>query len=260
MINTQGVKLTFNKAAVAAFTDGELKIIYLFAAISNRLQLHQTRAFGYWATAREESRSQHARDAAMCGIVESLITLAGELKEAWEAIQNCYYGAQVAKTLTPKLPESVQTALKRCNSHFDGNGIVHYLRNTFAYHHDSEAPLQIAKHLAADSEHSFFIFPSVGKYFEYATKVRLSAIAIQLKLTDWDWTKVIETLVNILVKDVYQDIYLVLNGILAELFTKVQLDKETVTEPGIRKWHELSGEYYMHVDENDLHQFMRGKS
>jgi len=259
MINTQGVKLTFDKAALSAFTDGELKIIYLFAAISNRLQLQETKAFGYWATAREESRSQHARDAAMCGIVESLITLAGELKEAWEAIQKCYYGTQVARNLNPKLPQCVQMALKRCNKHFLGTEIVHYLRNTLAYHHDSEAPLQIAKHLADESEHSFFIFPSVGKYFEFATKVRLSAIAIELKLTDWDWAKVIETLVNILVKNVYQDIYLVLNGILAELFTKVQLDKETVTESGIRKWHEMSGEYYMHVDENDLSELMRGK-
>jgi len=78
MIDTQGVKLTFNKASLSAFSDGELKIIYLFAAICNRMQLHQTRAFGYWATARDESRSQHARDAAMCGIVESLITLAAD--------------------------------------------------------------------------------------------------------------------------------------------------------------------------------------
>ncbi len=257
MKDVQGVKLTFDKAGLSAFTDGELKIIYVFAAICNRLQLHQTRAFGYWATARDESRSQNARDAAMCGIVESLITLAGELKEAWEAVQSCYYRTQVAKALNPLLPEHVQTALKRCKKHFDGNGIVHYLRNTFAFHHDSEAPLQIAKHLADDNEHSFVIFPSVGKYCEYATKVRLSAIAIELKLTDWDWTRVIEALVNILVKDVYQDMYFVLNGILAELFTKVQLDKETVTESGIRKWHELSGDYYMHVDENDVRQFIQ---
>src|SRR5947209_4393666 len=132
MKNLQGIKLTFEKTAFATYGPGERKILYVFAAISNRLRLLLTQSFGHWATARNEARSEHARSAALCGIVESLIDLAGELKEAHESINQCYHGTQVSKSLHSQLPTIVQEAMKRLPRHFAGTGLVPYLRNNFA--------------------------------------------------------------------------------------------------------------------------------
>ncbi len=80
MKNLQGMQLTFKKSALASYGDGEVKIILVFAAISNRLKLLESQTFAHWATAKDASRAKPARSAALCGVVESLILLAGELK------------------------------------------------------------------------------------------------------------------------------------------------------------------------------------
>jgi hypothetical protein len=127
MKDLQGVQLTFKKSDLTAFGDGELKIILVFAAVLNRLTLLQTQTFGHWATARDTARSEQTRSAALCGVVESLILLAGELKEAWESIQQCYYRTQVSRSLHSTLPANVQEAMKRCGRHFDGTALTTYL-------------------------------------------------------------------------------------------------------------------------------------
>ena len=108
MKDLEGMHLTFKKSALAAFRRWQLKIILIFAAISNRLKLLEADTFSHWATAKDESRSEPVRNAALCGVVESLILLAGELKEAWESIQHCYHSTQVSKKLNARLPESAQ--------------------------------------------------------------------------------------------------------------------------------------------------------
>lgn len=247
MKDLEGVKITFDKGALAAFSDGELKIIYVFSAITNRLQLVLTQSWGYWATAKDESRSEHARSAAIFGVFESLVLLAGVLKEAYQSIGDCYHDTLVAKSLNSKLPDFVQEALKRLPRHFAGTGITHYLRNNFSHHNDPESVLQLAKRLDKDAEHVCYFFPQDNKYFEFATKVRLFAIADYLKVHDWD--EVIASLVNTVVKKVYPDVHVVLNGILAELFVKVPRQSEPAFEKDVRTFPELSGEYYLWLEQ-----------
>jgi hypothetical protein len=248
MKDLQGTQLTFKKSALAAFGDGELKIIFVFAAISNRLKLLEAQTFGHWATAKHVTQSGPTHSAALCGVVESLILLAGELKEAWESMQQCYYGTQVSRSLNAKLPGGVQDALKRCGRHFDGAGLVSYLRNNFANHNNAGEMLKIAMALDDDAEFMFSLFPQDNKYFEYATKVRLLAIASHLKLSEMDWDKVVERMVEIIVKHVYTDIHSALNGILSELFTTVTLDRESKDLDGVPNWNEMSGGYYFFIE------------
>lgn len=248
MKTLQGMRLTFQKSDLAAFSDGELKIVFVFAAISNRLQLLEAQTFSQWATAKDDSRSEHARSAALCGVVESLILLAGELKEAWESVQQCYHGTQVSHSLHSKLPSAVREAMKRCGRHFDGAGLTSYLRNNFANHNNADEMLKIAKALEGGAEFSFSLFPQDNKYFEYATKVRLAAVAGQLSLRDWEWDQVVQKMVEIVVKEVYADIHAALNGILAELFTSVPLRHDSVDLDGVRSWNEFPGEYYFCIE------------
>lgn len=248
MKDLQGMQLTFKKSDLAAFGDGELKIIFVFAAVSNRLKLLETQAFGHWATAKDASRSEHVRSAALCGVVESLILLAGELKEAWESVQQCYYGTQVSRSLHSKLPANVQEAMKRCGRHFEGTALTTYLRNNFANHNNASEMLKIAKALDEAAEFTFSLFPHDNKYFEYATKVRLAAIADYLKLQDWEWDKVIQRMVGIIVKEVYADIHAALNGVLSQLFTTVTLQRQPETVAGVRTWNEFPGEYYFFIE------------
>jgi hypothetical protein len=248
MKDIPGVKVTFRKGALATFGDGELKIIYVFSAISNRLTLQITQSFSHWATAKDASRPEHVRNAALCGVVESLIDLAGELKEAWESIQQCYYGTKVSHSIHAKLPVFVQEAMKRCGGHFAGTGLVSYLRDNFANHNDSNEVLNIARHLDDDTENTFFIFQNDNKYFEFATKARLAAIAMHLQLKNWEWHDIVMSMVVTIVKEVYADIHVVLNGILAELFSGVVLDREQETLKDVRSFSELSGEYFLFLE------------
>ncbi len=248
MKDIQGVKVSFEKSEFAAFGDGERKIIYVFAAILNRLKLLQTQSLGYWATAKDETRSEHARHAALCGIVESLILFAGELKEAYESVQQCYYATKVSQSVHAKLPKNVQDSLKRLSEHFVGTGLTAYLRNSFANHNDSDELLKIANGLNDEADHTFYWFPQDNMYFEYATKARLAAIAMHLKLPEWDWETVIARMVDILVKEVYADVHAALNGVLSELLARMQFQREPVTVEGVRTFHELSGEYYLFLE------------
>jgi hypothetical protein len=245
MKDIQGFKVSFEKSEFAAFGDGERKIIYVFGGISNRLKLLWTQSVGYWATAKDKTRSEHARNAALCGIVESLILLAGELKEAHESIRQCYYGTHVSRSIQAKLPSNVQDALKRLSKYYEGDNLATYLRDRFANHNDSNEVLKIANGLDHEADHTFYWFPHDNKYFEYATKARLAAIAMYLTLDEWDWETVIAKMVKIVVTEVYPDVHAALNGVLSELLGQMELQRESIIEQGVRNWHELSGEYYV---------------
>ena len=69
MIDTQGVKLTFNKASLSAFQQQRAQDHLPLRGYLQPDATTPNASFGYSATARDESRSQHARDAAMGGIV-----------------------------------------------------------------------------------------------------------------------------------------------------------------------------------------------
>jgi hypothetical protein len=60
-----------------------------------------------------------------------------------------------------------------------------------------------------------------------------------------DKDKVIAKMVDIVVREVYVDVHAALNGILSGLLGQMQLQREPVTEQGVRNFHELSGEYYL---------------
>jgi hypothetical protein len=248
MRDIQGMQLTFKKSDLTAFGDGELKIILVFAAISNRLKLLETQTFGHWATAKDASRPEHTRSAALCGVVEFLILLAGELKEAWESIQQCYYGTQVSRSLHSTLPANVQEAMKRCGRHFVGTALTTYLRNNFANHNNVSEMLKIARALDEAAEFSFSLFPHDNKYFEYATKVRLAAIADHLKLRDWEWDQVVRRMVAIIVKEVYSDIHAALNGVLSQLLSTVTLQRQPEILARVRKWNEFPCEYFFFIE------------
>jgi hypothetical protein len=108
--------------------------------------------------------------------------------------------------------------------------------------------LKIARALDETAQFRFSLFPHGNNYFEYATKVRLAAIADQLKLRDWEWDEVVGRIVEIIVKEVYPDIYAALNGVLSQLFTTVTLQRQPETLAAVRTWNEFPCEYYFLIE------------
>ena len=63
MKNLQGVKLTFDKKSLKSFTDGELKCLYVFPHILNRLKLLDAQVFSHWAVGTDTSLPDPVRQA-----------------------------------------------------------------------------------------------------------------------------------------------------------------------------------------------------
>src|SRR5439155_16023313 len=114
---------------------------------------------------QDESSEQAKRDVAICGFIESLILIAGELKEAWQAIQQCYYGTKVAKAMNSTLPTQIQEMLKRCGPHFSGDSLISFLRNKFAYHNSPLLVLDAIKATSDDGKMGFYVLDQRIFYF-----------------------------------------------------------------------------------------------
>lgn len=245
MKTTSGAKITFTKADLANFSDGQKKVLYVFAHILNRTKLLETQVFSHWRTATDAQRSPIERDAALFGVFEFLILLAGDLKEGWEAFQSCYYGTQLSKIMNAQLSEEVQQTLKRLPNHFTGTSIAHRLRNDFAYHHSPEKVLSTVHILEDDDPHTAYLLDDDNNYFDYATKLRIAAVAESLGLTDW--RTVIKHLVTTIAGEVFNDFSTALNAILVTLVETITHQHEAVELPSVPSDEELSGHYFFYV-------------
>ncbi len=246
MKTLDGAKLTFDKRGLTGFTDGELQCMYVFPQILNRLKMLDGQVFGHWAVALDLSRPAAVRDAALCGVIESIFLTAGELKEAWEAIQQCFYARQVSKTMHPLLPADVQGKLKRLPEYFKGTSLTTFLRNNFSYHNSPDAVLASIKLLDEDDPHTAYLLPQENNYFDYATKVRLATVAEHLKLSDRN--TVVDEMLKIVVKEVLTDVSNVLNAILAMLFQKVAVKNEALSLAEVKSESELTADFFFYVD------------
>jgi len=241
-----GAKITFTKAALAGFSVAEKKAFYIFAHILNRTKLLEAQIFSQWQTVLDTQRSSIERDAALFGLFEFIILLAGELKEGWEAITICYHKSQLSKTLNTQLPEEVQKILKRLPDHFNGTSITHHLRNHFAYHHDPEKIFSAFQLLADDDLHIAYLFSEENNYFDYATKLRIAAVAESIGHSDW--RRAVEHLVTKVAGEVGADVSKVLNAILATLIAKIiDCDHEAVELPSVPNETELAGHFFFYA-------------
>jgi hypothetical protein len=245
MKDIHGAKLTFDRKALAGVTDGELKCLYVYPHILNRLQMLDAQVFSHWAVGTDTSRPEPTRQAALCGVLESIVLIAGELKEAWEAIQQCYYGTQVSKSLHTLLPTDIPDKLKRLPGYFSGASLTTFLRNNFSYHNSPAVILESVKLLPDDDPHVVYLFPEENRYFDYATRLRLVAIAKFLNLDDVN--AVIEETLKIVVREVLTDVSNVLNAILSTLFQKVAHEKEAATLNQVKSDAELSADYFFYL-------------
>ncbi|HBC89432.1 MAG TPA: hypothetical protein DCZ94_21045 [Lentisphaeria bacterium] len=243
-----GRKIKFTKANLSHFSDAQMTAFYVFPHILNKLKLLETQIFSQWQTATDSKRSQIEREAALLGAFEFILLLAGELKEGWEAIQSCYYGNKLSKTLNTKLRKDAQYALKRLPSHFTKTSIALRLRNDFSYHHSPDKVLSTTKILEKDDPHTAYLFKDDNNYFDYATKLRIASVAESLELSDW--RKVIEHLIFTVVKEVYQDMAIALNTILGELMKTVSCGQEVVDLPNVPSDVELSGHFFFYVSKS----------
>jgi len=241
-----GAKITFTKADLAHFSDGQKKVLYVFAHILNRTKLLETQVFSQWRTATDTQISSIERDAALFGVFEFLILLAGDLKEGWEAFQKCYFGTQLSKTLNAQLSGEIQQTLKRLSSHFSGTSITHRLRNDFAYHHSPDKVLSTLDILADDDPHTAYLFDDDNNYFDYATKLRIAAVAESLGIMDW--RTVVEHLVTTVAGEVFGDFSTALNAIVVTLMETIAPQHEAVELPSVPSDGELSGHFFFYIN------------
>lgn len=240
-----GAKITFTKTNFADFSDGQKKVLYVFAHILNRTKLLEVQVFSQWRTAKDAQLSSIERDAALFGVFEFLLLLAGDLKEGWEAIQSCYYKTQLSKTVNPQLPAEVQQVLKRLPNHFTKTSITHRLRNDFSYHHSPDKILSTIEMLEGDDLHVAYLFGDDNNYFDYATKLRIAAVAESIGLSDW--RKVVEHLITAVAVEVFGDFSTALNAILVTLLNAIPHQHEVVELPSVPSDNDLSGHFFFYV-------------
>jgi len=224
MPTLKGTYVSFNKSDLAHLDDGQLKIICVFPQITNRLAVLEAQVYGHMNVALDASNEQAKRAVAICGFIESLILIAGELKEAWEAIQQCYYGTKVAKTMNPALPKEIQERLKRCGAHCSGDSLLTFLRNNFAYHNSPSLMLDAIKATSDDSTMAFYVLDQRVFYFDYATQNRMAAIAQWLGVEDP--TEIIHPLMQGVLAQAFNDIYLPMVVIAHTILLTVKNDHE----------------------------------
>ena len=180
-----GTLVSFQKKDLAHLNDGQLKILCVFPHIMNRLKVLETQVYSHMNVMQDESIDIAKREVAICGFLEAIILMAGELKEAYEAIQHCYYRTQLAKSMKSLLPDDIQERLKRLPRHFSGDSLVHFLRNNFAYHNSPDTALQTIKILDDDTSMAFyFLDQGANIYFQFATNIRIVALAEWMGIDD----------------------------------------------------------------------------
>jgi hypothetical protein len=230
----KGLQVTFDRADLDHLDDGQLKIICVFPHITNRLAVLETQVYAHMNVFLNQETEQAKRDAALCGYLESIILIAGELKEAWESIQKCYYGTKVAKAMNSKLPLEIQECLKRCGSHFSGDSLVHFLRNNFAHHNSPDIMLATLKAAPRKVQLSFYVLEQRVFFFDYATKVRMAAIADKLGVDDV--SDIVHPMTETIMGHVFHDVSLpmlvIANDILLTLKTiRTPIEVNNVPEP-----------------------------
>ena len=226
-------------------SDGHLKALYVFGHILNRLKLLEAQVFGHWNTFHIKKADSAQSSAAEFGVIESILLLAGELKEAWEAIQSCYHGSKLSKDLNGKLSDSTKDALKRIPIHCSRDGVIYKLRNNFAYHHSPDVMLDEAKKLDSADQHSAHIFDGGNTFFCFAADLRILAIATVLE--HGDLATLSDHLVEKVAKDAFVDVSTVLTEILTTILSEVSIGTEDRTLDGIPSSVEITADYFFHI-------------
>lgn len=246
MKNIRGEHLTFAKSRLNGLSDGHLKALYVFAHILNRLRLLESQVFAHWNTSTAEPAGHVKSEAAGHGAIETLLYLAAELKEAWEAIQSCYHTSQLSKSLNSRLPAEVQEALKRIPKHCSGDGVIYKLRNQFSYHHSPDEVLAAAKELVDDDPHNAFLFEGENNFFGFAADLRILTIAKVLGISNPN--KLMEYLVREVAGEAYNDISATLTAILAEILSEAGVGVADVELSDVPSSDELRAGFFFHID------------
>lgn len=245
MKDLNGVRVTFTKADLAHLNDGQLKIIGVFPHILNRLKMLESQVYAHMNVALDESLENAKREVAVCAFVESVILIAGELKEGWEAFQQCYYQTKVSLAMNGALPAEIQTRLKRLSGHFTGTSLATFLRNNFAYHNSPGTIVETMKLLENDDTMAFYILAEDNHYFDYTTKIRIAAIAERLRVSDW--TQVVTPLLQEIMGKVFNDVYLSMSVILRDILTTVAHERSSIEVKGVPSDQELRSEVFFHM-------------
>ena len=230
MKDISGSLITFKGSELTKLSDGELQVISVFPHVLNRLKMLETQTFGHMNVLLDETLPKVKRDCALCGFLESTILIAGELKEAWESLNQCYYSSKLSMTLTEKLPPPVREKLKGLKTYFSGKSLINFLRDKFAYHNSSEIALATTKLLEEKSDLRFYYLGEENIFFYYAMVLRMNAIADFLNLSTSEG--IVPHLMENILGRAYNDVYLVMTVIVSEVFKSLNCVKTpaTITE------------------------------
>ena len=226
MKDLKGLVISFKKADLVKLNEGELQVLAVFPHVINRLNMLESHAYSHSNVAMDSSVGPEKRVMAVSAFVESVILVAGELKEAWEALQKYYYGSQLAKAMNPKLPLPIQEMLKRLSGHFKGESLVNFLRNSFAYHNAAEHPKEAMQMLPKDDELHFCVIDEQHLFYEFANRIRIMAIAKRLGVGEW--TDVMQPLTSEVMGTVFNDVYVPMSVIVRHVVDKVGWAKSQI--------------------------------
>lgn len=246
MKNLRGEHFAFAKSRLSNLSDGHLKALYVFAHILNRLRMLEAQVFAYLNTAKAGPAGHVKSEAAGYCAIESLLYLAAELKEAWQAIQSCYHGSQLSKSMNSQLSKEAQEALKRIPEHCAGDGAIYKLRNQFSSHHSPEETLEDAKNLLNDDPHNAFVFEGENNFFGFAADLRMLTIVRVLGVSNPN--DLLDHLVKEVAGKACNDVSTVLTAILVEILSEVGVGFSDVELEDVPSAEEIDGSYFFHVD------------
>lgn len=250
MINMPAMYVSFTKADLAHLDDGQLKIVCVFPHITNRLKVLESHVYSHMNVVVDHSEQRAKRDIAICAFIESMILIAGDLKEGWEAIQQCYYGTKVSKTMHATLPEQIQACLKRLPAHFSGDSLASFLRNHFAFHNSPDVVLDTIKTTPGDEEMGFYVLDESIFYYDFATTIRFQAIAKRLNLADREL--IVKRMSQEIMGSAFNDLYLSMIVITDTIVQTVKTKRESLEVTNIPSDKELRSEVFSHLSSIEI--------
>jgi hypothetical protein len=97
--------------------------------------------------------------------------LAGKLQEGWELLRKAYFGAKLSLNYEKRLDNSGQKAIASLKLYFDQKGLMHDVRNQFAFHYapdkirsalaDLEEPTDLKIYVSDQAGNTYYQFSEV---------------------------------------------------------------------------------------------------
>ncbi|WP_414665160.1 hypothetical protein [Horticoccus sp. 23ND18S-11] len=170
---------TFEHSELSKLTADENVALFQLAHIHNELTLSQKHLLWVWN--RDGEGVGPDLDARIFAFTSSIARFAGQLREAYKAIDRVYYGSTLSRDYHSQLSTRSQEALVSLKRYFSSRSVVMDIRDRLAFHHDIDLLKQTLSAFDPSEEHAFYFGEGAGNTFfgfaHHATAITLIGLS-----------------------------------------------------------------------------------